>query len=124
MIQAYRRGFLKPDYPHGERSRIRENLMLDLIDAEDVFELAKNKIQVAASVIGPAPMDSHSRQRVSRRLGQDLRYFDLIRELAFDKADEYRFLNSELALVKAYEILEREGLMDAQETEQPDEQAT
>jgi hypothetical protein len=115
MIQAYRRGLLKPDYPNGLRSKLRENVLLDTLDMDSVFELATTRMQLMASILGPAIVDGNARKRLLKNLGQDLRYFDMVRNLAFDEAEQYKYENSELALVKAYEILKAQGFMELDE---------
>ena len=46
MLRAYRAGLLKPDYQHALSSRIRENLILADIGAEQDMETAMQQLHV------------------------------------------------------------------------------
>ena len=46
MLLAYRRGLLKPDYPNGLQSRLREKLMLDILDMELTSDLLNKRSDV------------------------------------------------------------------------------
>ncbi len=121
MIQLYRRGLLKKELPFGIRSRMRETLLMEAIEAENVQAMACNRLQVASALIGPAPLQPQARQRLLRDYQQDLRYYDYIRYLDYDGAERYKFDNSSLALEAVYEMLERSGVIPEQHFGQPEE---
>lgn len=57
MLAAYLRGLLKPDYPNGNRSIYRENLILQAIareqEAEEIIQTVKNESNYSP-LLGPA----------------------------------------------------------------------
>lgn len=111
MIQAYRRGELRSTFPHGKKSRIRENLLLEAIQTEGMADGAEKRLALAGSLLGPAPMKPESRQHVMKEFTNDLRYFELLRMLDSDGAEDHRFKNSSLAIQAVYEILQRVGII-------------
>ena len=53
MILAYRRGLLKPDYPNGVQSRLREEMILQALAAELDAEFFSRVASLAASIWSP-----------------------------------------------------------------------
>lgn len=52
-LAAFRRGLLKPDYPNGLQSRIRENWILDLMEREIETEGHMNRMTMRETVLAP-----------------------------------------------------------------------
>lgn len=50
MLLAYRRGLLKPDYPNGFQSKLREKLMLDMLDMELASDLLNKRADVVNGI--------------------------------------------------------------------------
>lgn len=109
MIQAYRRGLLKPDYPFGKRSMLRERLMLDSLEAEIQAGLADRQSLLRAIVIAPAPLSKEGRQQEFKDQLQDSVYNNLIRMLDEDGATYFRYENSSLAATSLHEIMRAAG---------------
>lgn len=53
MLLAYRRGLLKPDYPNGLQSRLREKVLLDSLDIELAAERMQTQIGLVHTVCAP-----------------------------------------------------------------------
>ena len=53
MLLAYRRGLLKPDYPNGIQSRLREKVLLDSLDIELAAERMQAQIGLVHTVCAP-----------------------------------------------------------------------
>lgn len=51
---AYRRGLLEPDYKYGLQSRIREKLILEMLDKEQAAEALLTSIQLRCLGLAPA----------------------------------------------------------------------
>lgn len=112
MIQAYRRGMLQPAMPFGRRSRLRETILLDAIEAENVVRLSEKKLLLTATVVGAAPIVQQARMDLIRNLGEDLKRIDLLRFMDFDGAEALAASNSALAIAAVYEMLERSGALE------------
>ncbi len=112
MIQAYRRGLLKKDMPFGARSRMREEILLESIQSEEISQAAEKRMEVASSLIGPAQLSKEGRQKIMKDLSNDLRYFEMFKLMDFDRAERHKYDNSSLAITAIYEILRRAGVMN------------
>lgn len=53
MMLAYRRGLLKPDYPHGLQSRLREDMILRMLNSELAAESFIESAHLVGEVVGP-----------------------------------------------------------------------
>ena len=67
MVVAYMRGILKPDYPHGTRSRIREAALLKAIESEMEASLGYQRLMVSHSFISKITIDSVRRLQADSR---------------------------------------------------------
>lgn len=112
MIQAYRRGLLRREMPFGARSRMREEILLESIQSEEVSHAAEKRMEVASALIGPASLAREGRQKIMKDMSSDLRYFELFRLMDFDRAEQLKYDNSSLAITAMYEILRRAGIMN------------
>lgn len=54
MMLAYRRGLLKPDYPQGIRSMLRERMVLDMLEMELSADYFRNASLLAACAWAPS----------------------------------------------------------------------
>jgi hypothetical protein len=111
MIQAYRRGLLKREHPFGVRSRLRETILLESIEAEGVAESAYRKIELRTAMVASLPLNQTARQKVVKDAFADLKCYDLMRYMDYDGAAQVKFDNSSLALTTVYEILQRTGVI-------------
>lgn len=111
MIQAYRRGLLKPDSPFGSRSRLRETILLESIEMEELYQVIGQHMQLTSTILGGANMAVDARKRVMKEYGQDVHYYHLLKHLDFDRAEQYKFNNSALAITAVYEILQQVGVL-------------
>lgn len=110
MIQAYRRGLLPEVFPFGRRSRMRENLILDSIEAEGVSELAEKKLKLTADMVGPASLTKEGRQSLLKSFTEDLNRLGLLRDLDLDGARKPDVHNSALAIASVYDMLVQAGV--------------
>lgn len=118
MIQAYLRGLLAPNLPFGKRSRLRENVLLDAIEAEMAGASADRFVSVTASMLGGAKIEANSRKNLLHDMLIDLRLNDLIRVADLDRAEAFKFENSALASSTVYDIVKRAGLVSGEEANQ------
>ncbi len=110
MLLAYLRGLLKPDYPHGVRSVLRENLILEKVEIDQKVDLELTRLQLDAAFI---PMtDARGAKEILGGIG---RTFDKLSQLAeFDlmRAAIPQAKGSVDSLVKIYYALSKAGLVD------------
>jgi hypothetical protein len=106
----YLRGLLTAR-PCGITSRLRDNLLMDAIEAEMDSDSRSRGLQLTASLIGGADLTSDSRKVMIRDFGRDSEVLRLTRRMAFDEAEDYCYRNSTLALTNAYEIIQQAGLL-------------
>lgn len=109
MIQAYRRGLLRFEHPHGARSRLREEILLESIDAELMTDATVRSLQAVATITAGAPLQGQHRQKLLKDVLRDLRSSEFVRVCDFDGAAAYRFENSSLAVESFYDLLGRAG---------------
>lgn len=112
MLAAYLRGLLKPDYPNGNRSIYRENLILQAIareqEAEEIIQTVKNESNYSP-LLGPA------------QANKLLKHQDKMLSLSFDnlrhKADKRsnKSINMEAIdkLIATYAALKKQGMVGA-----------
>lgn len=54
MLLAYRRGLLEPDYKYGLQSRIREKMILEMLDKEQAADALLTSAQLRCLGLAPA----------------------------------------------------------------------
>ena len=54
MMLAYRRGLLEPDYKYGLQSRIREKMILEMLDKEQAADALLTSVQLRCLGLAPA----------------------------------------------------------------------
>lgn len=111
MIQAYRRGLLKPNHPFGQRSRLRETVLLESIEMENLELAVSRQISTSSSLLTGAQLQPEARRRLMKDYSQDLYYYHLVKYMDYDRAEKYKFENSALALTAVYEILQHAGVL-------------
>lgn len=111
MIQAYRRGLLASSLPFGRRSRVRENLLLDALEAENLADATEKRMNVTTAMIGPAQLTKEGRQRLLRTFKDDIQRMSLVRLLDIDGANGQSSDNSALAIAQVYDMLLQSGVL-------------
>lgn len=53
MMLAYRRGLLKPDYPNGLQSRLREEMVLQMLNSELAADSFLHGAHILGAIAGP-----------------------------------------------------------------------
>lgn len=109
MIQAYRRGLLKPTLPHGRKSKLRETILLESIAMDVKAQSCDVSLVLKASMIGGASMEGKQRYKMLTDLLRDLRVNDYVRLQDEDGAEHYRFHNSTLASEAVYDVISQAG---------------
>lgn len=106
MLVAYMRGLLKPDYPNGLSSQIREKFILKALSLEleaDNLEFYTNVTSSFSSVYDPSQMKEILRNHMDNvKLVADFKKYDITRAVKPKYAD---------SAVKIYEQLEKAGLL-------------
>lgn len=109
MMVAYLRGLLKPDYPNGIRSVIRENLVLQALDRELEAQEVVTRISMESNYV------SIMRAEQANKL---LKHHDKMLSLAFEnykhkiskrKTKHNVDLDSVERLIEAYKILQKQN---------------
>lgn len=110
MLQAYRRGLLRENLPFGARSRLRERVLLDSLDAEGVARSSWRSVQAAAQIVGGADLDGQARRRLLDDIDGEL---DVITAFERFDLDEVRALRSDssLAVETIYGVLSAAGMV-------------
>ncbi len=115
MLVAYLRGLLKPDYPNGDRSIFRENMILQSIareqEANEIIRTISNESNYAPLL---APLQANKL----------LKHQDKMLSLAFDRLRHKKATTAEYKVdikgvydfVKMYNKLKKEGLVGKIET--------
>lgn len=62
---AFRRGLLKPDYKHGLQSRVREELVLNMLSAEQEADLIEKQTMFTAVTSAPHIAPDYVTKRVA-----------------------------------------------------------
>lgn len=111
MLRAYLRGLLPKDMPQGFRSRIRENLLLAAVDAEETAAYTVESLRQAASLAGGASMDPGGRRTLLKRFGEELEMAEYRRNMDYRAQAKLRNDTSGSTSAAIYEMLERGGLV-------------
>ena len=106
MLVAYLRGLLKPDYPNGVNSLIREELILQEISKEQSAESLKFQALVSSAQSGCYDM-SQAKKVIDYHREFIVQYNNLI----FGTKDSVIHQKSVDATVKVYHALEKAGLL-------------
>jgi hypothetical protein len=120
MLRAYLRGLLPKNTPQGFRSRIRENLLLAAIDAEETAAYTVESLRHAASLAGGASMGPGGRRTLLKRFGEELEMAEYRRNMDYRAQKRLRDDTSGSTSAAIYEMLERGGLVgDTPQAEPP-----
>jgi hypothetical protein len=117
MLRAYLRGHLQLRRPVDLRSKIRERLLLQAIDAEEMADASRISALISASVIGAADLDAMGRKQLYKQLQSNLESADLLRRLDYGGMAALQAEISGSTITRVYDMLAREGLVG--EVEQP-----
>ena len=110
MLGLYLRGQLSPNLPQGLSSRLRENLLLDVVAADAHSADLMDRLQVETAIFPVAKNPSAHLQRVrdtEERL-RVLREYDLP-QLLYDAYKADRLLQASKDMMEAYKVLEKSG---------------
>lgn len=115
MLLAYRRGLLKPDYPNGLQSRIRERLMLDALDIELAMDHINDYTKLIHTVLAPH-YDTGKLDNVKNIIETKLELVSNLREYDIKSAVKTKSIANESSttkLAEAFTELERRGIIKA-----------
>jgi len=77
MVLAYLRGLLKPDYPMGIRSEIREDLILHALSSELEGDRERDNAMLLQTIVTSRPGQVKTIQQIRKSLQKAGRYFHL-----------------------------------------------
>lgn len=113
MILAYLRNpdFIKPNYAHGTKSRLREELFIKTAALEFSKEMQTLKVDVLRTYLTLSEGDA--RNDLLDNIVDTLNRIEGTYSFEFGASRASRLENSRNRLVKAVEILEKKGLVGA-----------
>ena len=111
ITQAYLRGYLRKDYPLGQASRLREQLILDALDSEWQADARDRENLLAAALIGGATLEGPVRKQIMVELQFKQERNELLRLCDYDGISEHRFVNSSLAAETVHGLMREAGLL-------------
>ena len=120
MILAYLRNpdFIKPNYPHGTKSRLREELFIKTAALEFSKEMQTLKVDVLRTYISLSSGDA--RNDLMDNIVDTLNRIEGTYSFEFGASRASRLETSRNRLVKAVEILEKKGLVGVSDGFTPD----
>lgn len=111
MVLLYLRGLLKPDYPQGNRSIAREEILLQAVSAETMASTQLAEINLQASF---APLFSAARApEMFRKLSEAIRRITAMSNLDFATASQVaaKAAGSVDSMAKLYDALVKKGII-------------
>lgn len=113
MLLAYRRGLLKPYYEYGFQSRLREGMVLAMLDAEQAADELETSVTAQINVIAP----QLAREKIQEYYSQcqkALSYAAMYKryEQPSETATEQALASSAENLIKAFKRMKKSGIID------------
>lgn len=111
MVLAYLRNpdFIKPNYPHGTKSRLREELFIKTAALEFYKEMSHLKLDVLQTYLKVS--SGSNRDELITNIVDTMERIEGTYSFNFNKSREIRVAKSREKLAKAFEILEKKGLV-------------
>lgn len=113
MVLAYLRNpdFIKPNYEHGTKSRLREELFIKTAALDFYKEMNTIKLDVLQTYLKVSSGDG--RNELLDQIMDSIERIEGTYSFNFNKTKESRTNSSREKLAKAFELLEKKGLVGA-----------